>query len=80
MTEPHYQLDSDLDHWEVTLQSGETMHIRAHGVREADGHYVFVAFMSGSPLSLYELLRVPASAVEEVAGGWPTPSTMDAGG
>ena len=66
-------LTDDLDYWEVRFKSGEMMTLRAHGVTERDGAWVFVALMEGTPHYEYELARVPASLVAEVNGGWRSP-------
>ena len=43
--------------------SGDNMTVRAHGVTERDGNYVFVELMAGEPAYEYELVRLPVSAV-----------------
>jgi len=37
------ELTSDLDYWDIRLKSGEVVTLRAHGMKEHDGAYVFVA-------------------------------------
>jgi hypothetical protein len=69
------ELTTDLDHWEVKLKDGNIVSLGAHGFAERDDAYVFVALMKGSPPFEYEVARVPAGAVDEVEGGWPTPRT-----
>ena len=64
-----HEFSSDLDGWQITLTTGEVLEVRAHGVKESDGFYVFVALMEGTPAYEYELLRVPATAVAELLGG-----------
>lgn len=63
-------LSSDLDYWEVDLKLGARVIVKAHGVTERDGFYVFVALMDGSPPYEYELARFPISAVIDYRGGW----------
>jgi hypothetical protein len=70
---PAPDLTSDLDHWEITLNSGEILRVRAHAYGEEEGWYIFVALMRGTPNYEYELLRVPTSAVTNVEGGWLSP-------
>jgi hypothetical protein len=65
----HHELTADLDEWRVTLTTGEVLVMRAHGVAEADGYFVFVALMRGSPHYEYELARIPANVVAELVGG-----------
>lgn len=67
------RLTSDLDYWQVVLNTGEKITLRAHGVAERDDHYVFVALMEGQPPFEYELCRIPVAAVKDVSGGWTTP-------
>ena len=69
------ELSSELDHWEVTLTSGEIVHLRAHGVKEDTDTWVFVALVQGSPAREYEIVCFPRSAVRNVEGGWPEPRT-----
>jgi hypothetical protein len=64
-----HTLSSDLNCWQVKLTTGNLLEVRAHGVKELDDCYVFVALMEGSPAYEYELLRVPAVVVAHVAGG-----------
>ena len=66
-------LTSDLDHWEVVLTSGEGVSLRAHSYAEREGCYVFLALMQGTPRYEYELVRFPASIVEDVDGGRQAP-------
>jgi hypothetical protein len=68
---PH--LTSDLDYWEVTLEDGGTVAIRAHTVTERNGHYCFMALMVGDPAYEYELVRFPVASVAHYEGGWPAP-------
>jgi hypothetical protein len=63
------ELSTNLDPWEVTLTTGDALIVRAHGVRELEDFYVFVALMKGSPAYEYELLRIPVTAVADVSGG-----------
>jgi hypothetical protein len=70
---PAPKLTSDLDHWEVTLRTGEVLTVRAHAFGESGEDYVFVALMKGEPNFEYELLRMPAVTVAEVEGGWQSP-------
>lgn len=67
------ELMSDLDGWEVLLKTGEVITVRAHGYKERDGCYVFVALMKGDPSYEYELFRLPAAIVDDVDGGWSHP-------
>ncbi len=52
------ELTSDLDFWEIALRTGEVLTVRAHGFREDEGFYVFVALMKGEPSYEYELVSV----------------------
>lgn len=63
------ELSANLDPWQVTLTTGDVLSVRAHGVKELEDFYVFVALMKGSPAYEYELLRIPVSAVADVSGG-----------
>lgn len=63
------ELTSDLDPWKVTLNTGEVVHVHAHGFGEREGYYVFVALVEGSPAYEYELLRLPVTAVADIVGG-----------
>jgi hypothetical protein len=68
-SESEHQLTSDLDEWRVTLTTGDVVVLRAHGVKEADGYFVFVALMKGLPHYEYEVAKVPAAVVADVSGG-----------
>jgi hypothetical protein len=71
--DPLPKLTSDLDYWEIRLNSGELVTLRAHAVGEEDGAYVFVALMEGSPPFEYELARFPKTAIQDFEGGWMEP-------
>jgi hypothetical protein len=71
--QPRLVLTSDLDYWEVTLNTREILTVRAHAFGESEGDYVFVALMMGAPNFEYELLRIPVSVVSEIEGGWQSP-------
>ena len=62
-------LTSALDRWELTLRSGETLVIWAHGVKEDGDRYVFVALMRGEPHFEVEVSSVPMAMVVELVGG-----------
>jgi hypothetical protein len=68
-SEPRLALTDPLDPWELTLRSGEVLTIQAHGVKEEDGTYVFVALMHGDPHFELELARIPMALVAELEGG-----------
>lgn len=67
------ELTSDLDCWEILLKTGEVIAVRAHGYKERDGFYAFVALMKGDPSYEYELFRLSAAIVDDVDGGWSHP-------
>ena len=71
--QPSLVLTSDLDYWEVTLNTGEVLTVRAHAFGESKGDYVFVALMRGTPNFEHEILRIPAATVSEIEGGWQSP-------
>jgi len=75
MTEPPpvSQLTVDLDHWEITLQTGEVVNVRAHAFGAKGQDLVFVAVMEGDPPYEYEILRLPSAIVKDVEGGWAAP-------
>jgi hypothetical protein len=69
-TDPPPELTLDLDLWEVTLNTGGIVRLRAHGYTEQDGFYILVALMRGTPNYEYELARFPVASVSDVQGGW----------
>lgn len=66
-------LTSDLDYWEVQLSDDGVIEVRAHGFAERDGFFVFVALMRGTPHYEYELVRIAATEVKNIDGGWTAP-------
>lgn len=62
-------LTDQLDPWHVALRSGQEVTVHAHGVKEVDGRYVFVALMRGQPNFEVELCSVPMDLVEELLSG-----------
>jgi hypothetical protein len=63
------QLTSELDHWTVTLKSGEKIEVAAHAYAERDEHLVFVALCRGEPHLEVDVAAIPVALVDGVNGG-----------
>lgn len=62
-------MTDNLDRWDVTLRTGETVTVWAHGVAERGENYVFVALMRGDPHFEMELCSMPTAVVDDLVGG-----------
>jgi hypothetical protein len=63
------RLTSGLDRWWVTIRSGETVDIVAHGAKEQGDFLVFVALSAGTPNFEIALAAFPLAEVREWGGG-----------
>ena len=67
--ESNLQLVSALPSWHVTLRTGDTLQVAAHGYAIQDDVHVFSALVEGTPPHEIPLLKIPNSLVEKVRGG-----------
>ena len=66
---PEMRLASEPGEWRVTLTSGETIQLLAHGYSMEEDEYVFSLLMDGKPPFEVQAARLPRSIVRAVEGG-----------
>jgi hypothetical protein len=60
---------NDLVSWQVTLNTGEVIVVRADAFHQSVGEYIFTVFVEGTPIVMVETVKVPSALVASVYGG-----------
>lgn len=67
---PSHHLDDDPTFWEVTLDDGQRVSIRATAYGREGSDYTFVLLFKGTPYYEMEIARFPKTSVRNIFGGW----------
>lgn len=63
------QLASGPGFWEITLTSGKTIQLVAHGYSIEGHEHIFSLLIEGRPPYEVHFLRIPSEIVDSVSGG-----------
>lgn len=63
------RLVSSPGEWDISIETGFQVHVRAHAYAETGDDIVFVLLMEGTPCFELEVARFPRSSVVDIEGG-----------